>query len=175
MDFPSPRRAPDELDYTGTPEGTPRIPRVGTPSTPPVPNIPPRGAGMSYGSPSGLGLGIPASRTSQAAFRPRTPQTGGGLGTPGSVGNDPQRNLDDVTDEELARVLRRHLVTRNSRPNRDSPLATPEPGRAGETDEVAGGSGSGDPSLHSAHSRPNLREESEPFPIPYDAPGADIT
>lgn len=183
MNIASPRRPPDELDdIVGTPgRGTPGTPRglrpTGTPSTPPIPNIPPRGAGVSYGSPAGLGLGLPASRTSPAVLRPRTPQAGG-VGTPGATDN--QKNLE-VTDEELARVVRRHLVSRSERQNRfdSTPLGTP--------DARAGGNGSGEstpgftagksdaPSLHNSNSKVNLREDSEPFPIPYDAPGGDIT
>lgn len=186
MNIASPRRPPDELDdIVGTPgRGTPGTPRglrpTGTPSTPPIPNIPPRGVGVSYGSPAGLGLGLPASRTSPAVLRPRTPQTGG-VGTPGATnnGNDGQKNLDEVTDEELARVVRRHLVSRSERQNRfDTPVGTPDPRAGNGSGESTPGFllGQSDaPSLHSSRSKVNMREDSEPFPIPYDAPGGDIT
>jgi len=139
---------------------------------------------MSYGSPAGLGLGLPASRTSPAVLRPRTPQTQtpGGVGSPGASNNgtEGQRGLDEVTDEELARVVRRHLVSRSERQNRfDSPAAgTPDLVRAGNDsgENTPGIAGNSDvPSLHSSRSKANLREDSEPFPIPYDAPGGDIT
>lgn len=187
----SPRRVPSDLnDLSGSAAGTPsrsfRSP--GTPSTPPIANIPPRvpsGAGvMSYGSPSGLalGLGLPSSRASPSApLRPRTPaQAGDGrsseVNTGSASGSATPRNLEEVSEEEMARVLRRHLVSRSERNLGESstPEASADPagGEAlGEGTRKASFSGRSS----GAASRQAIREDSEPFPIPYDAPGGDIT
>ena len=147
----------------GTPTGR-NLRQFGTPPTPPIANIPPRtaaalaaGAGMSYGSPSGL------------AFRPRTP----GTGTPGSTGS-PGRNLDEVTEEEMARVLRRHLVPRSERAGQQARSGEQTPSLAVEADNDGGSSGGASSSRRPSSSQPT-REDSEPFPIQYDAPGADVT
>jgi len=68
----------------------------------------------------------------------------------------PPLDLDDLPEEDKAKVLRRHLV---SKEERQKGLSTPDrPSRS--------------PSA-SGHRVP--REDTEPFPVPYDAPGADIT
>ena len=88
--------------------------------------------------PSGLG-GI-------SAHRPSTPDSRAGSPFPA--------NMDDLPDEEKAKVLRRHLVSKEER--------TP----ASRTSSA---------SLRSAQTATPRREDSEPFPVPYDAPGADVT
>lgn len=195
VNISSPRRAPDEIASStpgtpgrfniGTPSSRPFARQmVGTPPTPPIANIPPRtgGAGMSYGSPSGLAFGL--SRTPQTGLRSGT----GGTNTPTvgvipSPSGSPGRNLDDVTDEEMARVLRRHLVPRSERlAQAQSGAQTPVVDAEEEgVFVIDAGTGSRRPSMHSSgaasSSRQQLpvREDSEPFPIPYDAPGGDIT
>ena len=192
LNISSPRQqTPDEL--SGSPGrfnyGTPSLRAPGqTPSTPPIANIP------RYGSPSGLGL--PGSLTAnvgrgQVPFRPRTPVVGSGVGSAGGggtpvfpafvggggggggsgsgagSGTSTPRNLEEVPSEEMARVLRRHLVSREERQRLDD-----------ENVEVRGRSGVGSrrASVHSSGGTSRVqRENSEPFPIPYNAPGGDIT
>lgn len=180
----------------GTPQGTP----VGTPdirairarvqnavSTPPR-SIPARALtpGSTPGTPYNEGLyGSPKPRSISSALAgpssTSVPSNGLEIATgkvrpsfveadaAGYESDDNPLNLDDFPDEEKARVLRRHLVSKAER------------GRDREVRSVA--SEEQLPQLRtsgSSHSRsiPGShigREESEPFPIPYDAPGADVT
>ena len=171
----SPRREPDEFapssvqGTSGSPAfrvGTPTtrlgVQRAGTPSTPPIANIPPRFGGDN--SPAGGG-GLPASFSARS-LRPRTPQTNG-ASTPTGVppGGSPasgRLNLDDVTEEEMARVLRRHLVPRRG-VDANVEETPAESSRRG--------------SISAANTpRPALQDHDEDsFPIPFDAPGGDIT
>ena len=83
-------------------------------------------------------------------------------GTPGSSSD--VNPFDDLTDEEKARIIRKHLVSRDDRvPN--SPRGS-----------MSAGSDAGQLSKQASTSqlRPQ-REDSEPFPVPYHAPGADVT
>lgn len=144
----------------GTPTGR-NLRQFGTPPTPPIANIPPRAGagGMSYGSPSGL------------ALRPRTP----GTGTPGSSGS-PGRNLEEVTEDEMARVLRRHLVPRSSRAFQPTRSGEQTPLLSVDVEDDGRSSGGASSSRRPSSSQhAPAREDSEPFPIPYDAPGADVT
>ena len=86
--------------------------------------------------------------------------------TPGS-GVDLTNPLDDLTDEEKAKILRKHLVS----PNERNPVE--DDSRRGS---MSAGSDSGDISKRSsvAQLRPQ-RQDSEAFPVPYHAPGADVT
>ncbi|WVO15887.1 hypothetical protein L204_103552 [Cryptococcus depauperatus] len=74
-------------------------------------------------------------------------------------------NIADVTDEAKARMLRRYLVSAEERGQNMSPASGsgtesgPPVGDGGEEDKVGGGTG----------------DESEQFPIPFDAPGGDVT
>ncbi|KAJ3781147.1 hypothetical protein GGU10DRAFT_413024, partial [Lentinula aff. detonsa] len=75
-------------------------------------------------------------------------------------------DLDDLPDEEKAKILRRHLVSREEREREridtqeGTPSFTPE-----SPSQTRRSSGSGR----------IAREDSEPFPVPYAAPGADVT
>ncbi|KAJ7848865.1 transmembrane amino acid transporter protein-domain-containing protein [Mycena olivaceomarginata] len=71
-------------------------------------------------------------------------------------------NLDDLPDEEKACVLRRHLVSKDEREPPAAELEVP----------LAGGSGSRWSS--SGANTPLRRGDTEPFPIPYHTPGADV-
>ncbi|KAH8117950.1 transmembrane amino acid transporter protein-domain-containing protein [Phellopilus nigrolimitatus] len=173
LNISSPRHAPDDLltasgspgqQSFGTPTG--RLVRSGTPSTPPIANIPPR-AGAS--SPTFAG---PASFGARS-FRTHTPQTGGSS-TPTAVTSESPTGAhphpEDVTDEEMVRVLRRHLVSRRA----------PDVDDAGPTlsADAVGSRRVSDSETSSARNGNGVvpqREDSEPFPIPYDAPGGDIT
>ena len=88
-------------------------------------------------------------------------------------------DLEGLTDEDKARVLRRHLVSKEER------LGTPRPEKprsiAGseldqgllDAPELAGPSSRR--SSNGAHTPFLNREDSDPFPIPYNAPGGDVT
>ncbi|WVQ96757.1 hypothetical protein IAU59_003864 [Kwoniella sp. CBS 9459] len=104
-------------------------------------------------------------------------------------------NIADVTNEEKAKVLRRHLVSADERGASAggsgagaSKAGTPggeSPGQGGSTptrdlaiDEVNNGATeiegeSGVSGYGSMGTHP--RDDSEQFPIPYDAPGGDVT
>ncbi|KAG5637485.1 hypothetical protein H0H81_004408 [Sphagnurus paluster] len=176
----SPRLAPIEPEglvpasFTGTPlVGTPNLNalRAQYAGTPPPPNIPPRGATPSQrtGSPATNLLFPSADHPSPLR---QGPQAVGGLtatavksssssGT-GTGTETPPLDLDGLPDEEKAKVLRRHLVSKKERgdPVEDG-ADTPEQGPSSRR------------SNSPAHHPP--REDSEPFPIPYNAPGADVT
>ena len=72
--------------------------------------------------------------------------------------------LDDVTDEEMARVLRRHLVPRRVGDGDETPMGGIS--RSRRTSDS--GPAASTPQRHQ-------QETNETFPIPYDAPGGDIT
>lgn len=150
---------------------------------PPVSSSPFR---QSLGGPSGVSLsGTPRSfGPSPRASRPSTPRpNAGGISgfdqiegpeSRGSPAGTPGRNLqhlDDLPAEEKARVLRRHLVSREERAKQDEEgesegSQTAPPGATGAT-TPGSTSGPGPGTLH--------REDTEPFPIPFNAVGGDIT
>ncbi|WWD18297.1 hypothetical protein CI109_102747 [Kwoniella shandongensis] len=134
-------------------------------------------------------------------IRPSLSREGSGTSTPrngkakeaatgAGAGDSSFSNLADIPDEEKAKVLRRHLVSVEERGN-GSKGSTPTPGGEEETfgDEMdaptnsgtgagAGGSistpgesgisGYGSTGVHT-------RDDTEQFPIPYDALGGDVT
>ena len=109
-----------------------------------------------------LGAGEPSSMASIGGFSVRRPS---GAATPGS--GTESNALDDLTDEEKARILRRHLVSRQERDGQPGPSSR---------GSVSGGSDNGAMSKRSSFSHLHAqREESDPFPVPYHAPGADVT
>lgn len=169
----SPRRISQDFEnisasHFGTPiAGTPDLralrAQYAAASTPP-PNIPPRSNGTPTNQPlrplpsmdfssnprlatSGLG-GI-------SARRPSTP----------SSNNDANRlDLDDLPDQEKAKVLRRHLVSREERQaGPDSDLSEQEISRQSSM------------MFKQGSSQLIRRQDTDPFPVPYDAPGADVT
>ena len=82
-------------------------------------------------------------------------------GTPASVDAG---LLDDLTEEDKARVLRKHLVSRDER-QVDSPRGS-----------ISALPDNGALSKRSSTSQLRLQPEgSETFPVPYHAPGADVT
>ncbi|KAJ7168621.1 vacuolar amino acid transporter 4 [Mycena filopes] len=125
---------------------------------------------------SDASLGLPGSF--QAANALRLPLPGSGRDTPMSGNID----LDDLPDEEKARILRRHLVSKEERQGAAGPSQNQGGTPTSELDVPLGG-----PSLSrrssGVHSSANSnktghgvqREDTEPFPIPYHAPGADVT
>lgn len=148
---------------TGTP--TTRNGGRGTPATPPSANIPPR-----------LGDELPASvsLTRSSPLRPQTPQTGGSIAPTGASPSGMRSNLDEVTEEDMARVLWRHLVPRRGgdgdadgisiggcwHPSEYVPSSTRNGRSGGENDDQPSGP---------------QRQDSEVFPIPYDGAGGVIT
>ncbi|KAH8100834.1 transmembrane amino acid transporter protein-domain-containing protein [Cristinia sonorae] len=136
---------------------SPRVLRAQFAGTPPVPNIPSRATPV--GTPRGVGLSLPpeaptARRVSVGGISLRRPDT------PGSGDN----LLDDLTDEDKARILRRHLVAAQERNQDERPSTSGSPNASGQVSKRSS----------SSHLR-TQREDSEPFPVPYHAPGADVT
>lgn len=157
------RATVDPSGDTGSPSvsGSPsaRALRALYAGTPPPPNIPVRSSQTPFGTPRGLGFAGsfpsgegPSSRRVSTAL-PRRP------GTP--VSGD-ANFLDDLSEEDRARVLRKHLVSRDERTDspRGSISALPDNGAL---------------SKRSSASQLHVQGESEPFPVPYHAPGADVT
>jgi solute carrier family 36 (proton-coupled amino acid transporter) len=153
--------------YTGTPIGTPDLralrAQYATARTPP-PNIPPR----STGTPTNLLRSVPSTDLSPntrlgpsgsgaiSALRPSTPSSGHDVS---------HLDLGDLPDEEKAKVLRRHLVSREERqagPDWDVPDQ-----EISRQSSMMFTPGSTIPAKQ--------RQDTDPFPVPYDAPGADIT
>ncbi|EED81188.1 predicted protein [Postia placenta Mad-698-R] len=158
----TPPNAPAAI--SGSP--SPRFLRAQYAGTPPPPNIPRRGTPI--GTPSAAGssplllsipfasAGEPSSLGGISARRPIS-------GTPGS--GVESNALDELTDEEKARILRRHLVSRGERD-----------GQASSRGSISGGSEHGAVSKRSSVSHLRIeREDTEPFPVTYHAPGADVT
>ncbi|KAF9223706.1 amino acid transporter [Gyrodon lividus] len=163
-----------------TPTGTPdiRALRAQYSGTPPVPNIPARYTPPSglYSNPSrGGSPGTNLLAPNEVAFKLHHPSVGGisakrpsSSGVPESGVDVGIADLDDLSDEDKARVLRRHLVLREERQNRvDLYSLASSDQDAHEADVPSVGS--------STPVRPPQRDESEAFPIPYHAPGADVT
>ncbi|TDL25518.1 hypothetical protein BD410DRAFT_764991 [Rickenella mellea] len=196
-DIPSPRTRLQGIEdlprsFSAT-VGTPPLrvlrSQAGTPGTPPAPpiaNIPPRVGTPRYGSPSAADLLRPSSSRPSPAPAPVPGQTGSGSPFPSGTrpssrrGSEGAVDLEGVPDEEKARVLRRHLVSRQERQNRIDRRSPP----GSDNDDDAFGSDHDGPARSNAvsirssgaasRSHP-AREDTEPFPMPYDAPGGDIT
>ena len=102
-------------------------------------------------------------------------RTGSGRNTPNESGIS---NMIDagVTEEEKARVLGRHLVSADERSASTKPSITPHDitpvGEHGDSGYFGGGAG-GPPT--EGNSSGVAEREEEVFPIPYDAPGGDVT
>jgi proton-coupled amino acid transporter len=105
------------------------------------------------------------SRKGSASLKPDMGRTMSGSSTPRA--NDSSfSDLVEVSNEEKARILGKHLVSAGERSTRGttSPSASPA-GKAPEGDSGVSGYGSvEDPG-----------QGDERFPIPYDAPGGDVT
>lgn len=158
---------------TSTPSGTPdiRALRAQYSGTPPVPNIPARYtppvgsySNVSRDESSCVNLSLNESiarlhRPSSSVISARRPTSYAADNTVG--------DLDDLPAEDKARVLRRHLLLHGERPSRtDLRSSDGSDQDAPDADEPSAGP--------STPLRP-VREISETFPIPYHAPGADVT
>ncbi|KAG6333778.1 hypothetical protein ID866_5313 [Astraeus odoratus] len=164
----SPRAAEIVRLGTPTPTGTPdiRVLRAQYSGTPPIPNIPSRyPVSASYSSREGLpGTSFPSNEAGTrsplgivSGKRPSTsdtPQSGSDVGIV---------DLDGLSDEEKARILRRHLVLRDERLNK------------ADTNSLSGSDREEGPSGSCLTPVRPQRDSSDAFPIPYEAPGADIT
>lgn len=164
--------APGNTPLSGTPNlqalraaysGTP--PPVHLPSRPP-PRIQ-EGIPSTPGSQTGSGEpGSQPNRPSVGGISARRPGPAGVYGTPGSDSNvnasSSALDIDDLPDEEKAKVLRRHLVAKGV--------------RNGNGSEDGSGSEGVSRRSSTAQLRQALRrEDTDVFPVPYHAPGADVT
>ena len=164
LNIASPRAGPSDVvsgSFT-TPLGTPDLRALRShyaAGTSPPPNIPPR---LASAIPTRCASPLPA--TSSADASPRPPL----IVRPGSPSSDVHiPDLDDLPHEEKAKVLRRHLVSKEER------MPPPEARSSAASDaEISDQRTS--PTSSIRRQLPQ-REETEPFPIPYHAPGADIT
>ncbi|KAF8623681.1 hypothetical protein AX17_007379 [Amanita inopinata Kibby_2008] len=155
----------------GTPDHRAR--RIHYTGTPPPPNIPPRvaaGIPPRSGSPA-ISLG-PATDTPQYAG----PSTVGGISArrPSSIQTPPMIDLDDLPDEEKVKVLRRHLALNEERSIRNGEV------KSSAVSEFEVPNESGSRTVRSRHSSAATQAQppvadAECFPIPYHAPGADVT
>ncbi|KDQ57087.1 hypothetical protein JAAARDRAFT_35689 [Jaapia argillacea MUCL 33604] len=184
--------SPAPIHFSGTPDL--RALRAGYAGTPPLPNIPPRSSAgtprLGYASigrtgspalshkPSGL-PSTPRVSPGIAGFSasPPNPISVGGLsasrpGVTDSPAPSEPPNLDDLPDEEKAKILRKHLVSREERQRQQGD---------DETSVTAGpsnGKGKDNGSDFETSRRSSMalrREDTNPFPVPYEAPGADVT
>ncbi|KAF7312624.1 Aa-trans domain-containing protein [Mycena indigotica] len=168
----TPERPEEVAGSVTTPYGTPdiRVLRAQYVGTPPPPNIP-----LRNGSPA---LAV-RHRPSDASMKPPVEGfpgsygVGGGfrVGTPSAVeAAAASADLENLPEEEMARVLRRHLVSRQERENPAD--AKPTNSTTPELDVPNDDSQTGS---RKSSIRAVQREETEAFPIPYHAAGADVT
>ncbi|KAI8980038.1 transmembrane amino acid transporter protein-domain-containing protein [Trametes punicea] len=158
FDIPSPRTRPP-LNAEGTP---PTTSISASPSTPRL------AASSSY-------LPLPAGELISSSPRPsvggisvRRPPSGTSSGV---QGDNP---LDELSEEDKARIVRKHLVSREER--QGTRPDTPNLANRGSFSAGSDAGNAGDLSKRSSSSQLRLeRQDSEPFPVHYDAPGADVT
>lgn len=140
----------------GTPDFRSRRQGLQFAGTPP-PNIPPRARTTLPGTTS-PSISLPPSdiHTPQRGG----PSTYGGISAARSSGAQTPVDVDDLTEEEKIKVLRRHLALHQDRP-------------LGETSSAIGIDA--EAQVPDSDSRARTPSTAEPFPIPYYAPGADVT
>lgn len=110
---------------------------------------------------------------------PRAPMSAGAGGDESGWSS-----LAEVPDERKAQVLRRHLVSAEERgsknatpaisPGSTSPTKDGEIGRPGPSG-AGNGNGAGDSAVTYGSTSDAQDPSDDPFPIPYDAPGGDVT
>lgn len=161
-----------------TPSGTPdiRALRAQYSGTPPVPNIPARHTPPVDSYSSSTRDGSPSANLSSNELiaklhRPSSSATSAkrlaSAAASGSVVDNTVVDPDDLPAEDKVRVLRRHLLFRGERPSRTDLRSSD-----GSDQDIPD---LDEPSAESSTPlRPSL-ETSETFPIPYHAPGADVT
>ncbi|CAA7266882.1 unnamed protein product [Cyclocybe aegerita] len=181
-------RAALRAQYTGTPP-PPNIPLRGTPSNRPAatasaPSLVPGEASPRRSPPAVSGLSATRAPASDSAvvvgpvpaptIPPVPPLPGVTPPVPAAI------DLDDLPVEEKARVLGRHLVPKEQRIKSTAPSVKEGQSGSGSGSDAGdsrsrrsssgGGAGTSTP-----QQQQKAREDSEPFPIPYDAHGADVT
>ncbi|KAJ7649790.1 vacuolar amino acid transporter 4 [Roridomyces roridus] len=155
----------ESVSGSGTPYGTPdiRALRAQYAGNTPPPNIPPRNIPTPSLRPtdSNTSLGQPGS-FKPGSFKPGS-FAGSGIGAFRTETPPNPDLLDDLPDEEKARVLRRHLVSKGERELDVPQQSGSRPSNSRRSSSGAQASGQ------------IQREDTEPFPIPYHAQGADVT
>lgn len=141
----------------------PNIPaRFGTPRTS-SPMFFPSGGASPGGAPGTSPFPRPPSAGGLSATRPA-------LGARGSGGDTPP---DEASEADKAKVIRRHLV---SKEERERQQAQQQQGGRLTPSSASGSRRGSDVGVSRRPSRAQLqRQETEVFPVPYDAPGADVT
>jgi proton-coupled amino acid transporter len=163
--------------------------------TPPLPNIPLRNnssaAASRRGSSSVLQPLTTPFDSSPSPLRPGPQAIGGLSASRQPVGASSNSNssssstaapaqvvdLDDLPAEEKVKVLGRHLVQKERRiaNNGKAPEGNSTPGSVLEVPSGLDAEDKSGRSSYGATNHATQREESDAFPIPYDAPGADVT
>jgi proton-coupled amino acid transporter len=144
----------DSPGFAGTPP-VPNIPRYGSPRAPPVF----LGDSPARGGTPGSFLGGPGRGGTPGSLIARASGTGTPLGEAGV-------NVEELPDEEKARVLRRHLMSREEREAAAAQGGALASRRGSDVSTV------GKPRRPTAVVR---RQDTEAFPVPFEAPGADVT
>ncbi|CAK5268269.1 unnamed protein product [Mycena citricolor] len=149
--------------YAGTPP-PPNIPLRAPGSASPAPGVRPLPDVPMQGSPASAALGLPASFSSASpALQPRTERSNS------NTTATPNIDLEELTDEEKARVLRLHLVSKQEREAAAGGAAS------SDVEAPVGGPSSRRSSFRAPQAPREAEAEPETFPIPYHAPGADVT
>ena len=157
----SPLNADDSLSTTpvgGTPDVRTLRAQYTAMGTPP-PNIPPRvlSSTAKSGSPTAL-VFTPTASQDPLPVGEISASSSGASGSPDNLAEATgPLDMDNLPEEEKLKVLRRHLVSKSERQPQDSSPSS----RHSSSSNVA--------------ALKPFREDSEPFPIPYHASGADIT
>ncbi|KAH9487259.1 Vacuolar amino acid transporter 3 [Psilocybe cubensis] len=171
--------------------GTPdlRALRAQYTGTPPPPNIPMRGAGTPVltggavvAASSSTSL-LPVSGTKADSGSPLRPPIGGLSATKQNTGSSDKvavtppsiADLDGLPAEEKAKVLRRHLVAKEQRTKANDSAPKSVVGSVQDANVATGSDVSRNTSSGTLRERGAVREDSEPFPVPYDTHGADVT
>ncbi|OCH95337.1 hypothetical protein OBBRIDRAFT_745472 [Obba rivulosa] len=183
VNITSPRRRP--ADLPGTPPSR-SFPVSGSPSaralraqysgTPPPPNVPLRRA---HGTPDAIGSS-PLLNIAPISGSPSTPRPISGLSAwkpMSGASTQEAATTDELPDEEQARILRRHLVSREERQRNGTttPTPIPTPARQSGGFDSPGSEGGGLSKRSSTSQMRAQRQDVNPFPVPYNAPGADVT
>lgn len=173
VDITSPRQ-PAPIDLAGSSSPSARVLRAQYAGTPPPPNIPARatptgtpnvGGNSSLLRPVAGEISSSVRRTSIGGITASWPLAG--TSESGPTGSNP---LDDLSEEDKVRVLRRHLVSREERQRTTPEEQQHAPGDSSVFSDV------GTLSKRSSASQIRLQgEDADPFPVPYHAPGADVT
>ena len=164
------RAAPSS--FTAPSTGTPDSRAFQYTSTPPVANIPPRGTtGQNIAAADGTSQSQPTLDFIPSSMRPSVDGGISGFRKTNNTEIPLHLDPDELPDEEKAKVLARHLRSR------EEGAANTEPFRTALSASETASIHSRPSSRHSTVPRDTgkARENSDTFPILYDVPGADIT